>query len=105
MMSDVTVSIKMNPQQAGKLYMHREQLIEEVEQLKDLVRFLSETWVSIDKFVYKNCTGEQLMQYPVIQGTRNQVNLKRIGEQEYKTENLRKAVSLLLGKNTKGKQK
>jgi len=35
-MGNVSVGIKMSPQQAGKLYMHREKLIEEVAKLKAL---------------------------------------------------------------------
>jgi len=62
----------------------------------DLVRFLAETWVEVDRFVYKHCDGDALMEYPVVQGTRNQINLQRIGEQGYSKENIRKAVDWLL---------
>jgi len=62
----------------------------------DLVRFLAETWTDIDKFVYEHCDGDSLMKYPVIQGTGNQIRLKRIGEQEYKKANLKKAIDWLL---------
>jgi hypothetical protein len=66
------------------------------QEVLELVRFLAETWTDIDKFVYENCTGEQLMKYPVVQGTRNQINLKRIGEQPYSKESLHKAVAWML---------
>ena len=58
----------------------------------DLVRFMCATWAEIDKFVYKHCDGDALMHYPVVQGTANQVNLIRIGEQPHNTANLTKAV-------------
>jgi len=66
------------------------------DEVLDLVRFLAETWDDIDQFVYKHCDGEALMKYPVVQGTRNQIDLKRIGEQQYSKENLRKAVDWML---------
>lgn len=66
------------------------------EEVLDLVRFLAQTWDSIDSFVYENCDGESLMKYPVIQGMRNQMNLREIGKQQYSKENLRKAVDWLL---------
>lgn len=62
----------------------------------DVVRFLAETWVAIDEFVYKNCDGEALMHYPVVQGTRNQINLKKIGEQQYDPARLKAGVEWLL---------
>lgn len=66
------------------------------QEVLELVRFLAETWTDIDKFVYENCTGEQLMKYPVVQGTHNQINLKRISEQPYNKESLHKAVAWML---------
>lgn len=58
----------------------------------DLVRFMCATWAEIDKFVYEHCDGNALTQYPVVQGTANQINLMRIGEQPHDTANLHKAV-------------
>ncbi|WP_151819290.1 hypothetical protein [Acinetobacter seifertii] len=46
----------------------------------DLTRFMCKTWAEIDNFVYKNCTN--LGEYPVIQGTSNQFNLAKIGNQK-----------------------
>ena len=77
------------------------------ELLKDLVRFLANQWVVMDRARYEaarmNSIEEArhhlLMKVPVIQGTRNQMDLKKIGEQEFKSENLRKAVDLLLTKD------
>ena len=61
----------------------------------DLVRFMCATWADIDKWAYENMDGGALMKYPVIQGTRNQINLRRIGEQAYDTANIKKAVKWL----------
>jgi len=58
----------------------------------DLVRFMCDTWVSVDKWAHKNMTAESLGDYPQIQGTSNQINLQRIGEQQHNTENLHKAI-------------
>ena len=65
-------------------------------EILDLVRFMAKTWAEVDKFVYANCTGDALMQYPVIQGTRNQLDLAKIGEQPINKENLHKAVQWML---------
>ena len=65
-------------------------------EILDLCRFLAKTWAEIDKFVYENCTGDALMRYPVIQGTRNQLNLKKIGEQPINAANTAKAVKFML---------
>ncbi|HBA34877.1 MAG TPA: hypothetical protein DCZ12_12155 [Gammaproteobacteria bacterium] len=62
----------------------------------DVVRFLAETWSEIDKFVYQNCDGESLMRYPVVQGTRNQMNLKKIASQGYDPAKLKAGVEWLL---------
>jgi len=57
----------------------RDQLKEDIKNLKSLIVFLAETWSEIDDFIYKNCDGETLCKYPVIQGTKNQLNLRTIG--------------------------
>ena len=75
------------------------------EELKDLVRFLAAVWYETDSLRYKamNLPDEEIKDFlvgkwPVIQGTRNQINLKNIGEQPYSQENIAKAVELLLKK-------
>lgn len=65
-------------------------------EILDLVRFLAETWVDIDKFVYANCDGDSLANYPIVQGTTNQINLTKIGNQKYSLENLREAINWML---------
>lgn len=65
-------------------------------EMLDLVRFLAETWDAIDQFVYQHCDGEALMKYPVIQGTRNQMNLRAIGKQPYEPKRLKRAAEWLL---------
>lgn len=62
----------------------------------DVVRFLAETWMEIDEFVYQNCDGDSLMRYPVVQGTRNQANLKKIASQSYDPSRLKTGVEWLL---------
>lgn len=60
----------------------------------DLTRFMCKTWSEIDKFVYRNCSD--IGQYPVIQGTQNQLNLARIGEQKINANEINKGVKWLL---------
>ena len=62
----------------------------------DLVRFMCATWADIDKWAYENMSSDALAKYPVIQGTRNQINLQRIGEQDHTHANIDKAVKWLM---------
>ena len=62
----------------------------------DLVRFLAATWDEIDRWAYAECGGSALMKYPVVQGTRNQIAMRRIGEQPHNTRNIHKAVDWML---------
>jgi hypothetical protein len=61
-------------------------------EILDLLRFMCATWTEIDRFVYQHCDGNALMQYPVVQGTGNQIKLQRIGEQPFDKANIHKAV-------------
>ena len=65
-------------------------------EMRDLVIFLCETWDEIDGWAYKYMDGNALNKYPVIQGTKNQGNLRKIGELPYNPENIKKAVDFLL---------
>ena len=66
-------------------------------EILDLVRFMCATWSAIDKWAYAHCNcSDALIKYPVVQGTRNQLNLSRIGEQPFRTTNIRKAVEWML---------
>lgn len=58
----------------------------------DLLRFMCATWDDIDTWAHKSSSENSIGDYPQIQGTSNQINLKRIGEQEHSTDNLHKAV-------------
>lgn len=60
----------------------------------DLTRFMCKTWAEIDNFVYKNCTN--LGEYPVIQGTSNQFNLAKIGNQKVDNKAIHSAVKWFL---------
>lgn len=60
----------------------------------DLTRFMCKTWAEIDNFVYKNCTN--LGEYPVIQGTSNQFNLAKIGNQKADNKSIHSAVMWFL---------
>ena len=66
------------------------------EEIVDLLRFMCETWSEIDTWAYKYCDGDALGRYPVIQGSRNQIDLKTIGQQDYNIKNIRNAVDWML---------
>jgi hypothetical protein len=61
----------------------------------DLVRFLCHTWSEIDLWAHRE-SGEAIMGYPVIQGTRNQLNLTAIGEQKYDSDRVSTAVQWMM---------
>ena len=65
----------------------------------DLLRFMCNTWTDIDKWAHKNMTVNSLGDYPQIQGTSNQINLHRIGEQPYNIKNLNFAVEWMKENN------
>lgn len=69
---------------------------EKLQNVADLARFLANTWVAIDKFVYANVDDDAIDKYPVIQGTSNQINLAKIGAQKYTNTNLYAAIAYLL---------
>ena len=75
-------------------------LRKENEQLKHLSRFMCETWAAIDKWAYANMTADQLGQYPVIQGTSNQINRSRVGQQKYDNSEIMPAVKAMLEERT-----
>jgi hypothetical protein len=58
----------------------------------DLVRFMCATWKDINEWAYKYSDSEALMKYPVIQGTRNQLDIIAIGKQKHDTKKLRDAI-------------
>jgi len=72
--------------------------IEVPVEVLDLLRFMCETWVKIDEFVYPNCLNTN--KYPVIQGTANQIRLSRIAEQPYNAKDLCKAMDWMLEQKT-----
>ena len=77
-------------------YLQLQTTIEQQQAVIDLARFMCETWAEIDKWAYENVAGDVLAKYPVIQGTSNQINLMRIGQQQYDKANISKAVKWLL---------
>lgn len=69
------------------------------EELKDLIRFMCETWSKIDDWAYDKCGVDALWEYPVLQGTRNQMRIREIGKQPYNKGNIKKAVNIMLEAN------
>lgn len=65
-------------------------------ELLDLVRFMCATWVDIDKWSHKNITVDTIGSYPQIQGVRNQIDLTKIGAQQYDTKKIATAVKWML---------
>jgi hypothetical protein len=65
-------------------------------EILDLVRFLAETWVEIDNFVIENCPPESFGKYPMVQGTRNKINIMKIGQQGYDRDKLYAALEWMI---------
>jgi len=59
----------------------------------DLLRFMCATWSEIDHWAYSDC---DIMKYPLIQGTKNQINLRKIGEQNHDNKKFAKAIEWVL---------
>lgn len=71
--------------------------LEDLEHLEHLVRFLARAWMDAEALIYEHAPGDALAKYPVIQGTRNQFNLMKVGRQPYDTGRLHAAVRRMLG--------
>lgn len=69
----------------------------------DLIRFLCAAWYAVDSLRYEAYAMEPeamkeflINKWPVIQGTRNQINLMNIGKQPWKSEHVAKAIAYML---------
>lgn len=77
--------------------------VNDLEDCRHLVRFLAQLWTECDDKRYEaiQLPPEQVndflvMQWPVLQGTRNQLNIKAIGSQSYDKHRLNAAIRALL---------
>lgn len=86
--------------------MNKEKL--EIESLKNLVRFLCQYQGKLNDLrsraveVYPKLESEKIremvqMEWPIIQGLRNQISLKKIGEQSFDQKLISDAVKIMLG--------
>ena len=57
------------------------------------------TWDKIDEWAFAK-GGDALDDYPCIQGVSNQLKLKKIGNQNYNSSNVSKAVDWMLNQNS-----
>lgn len=69
------------------------------EVLLDLIRFLAKAWADTDDFVHQYCGPDALVHYPVVQGTANQMALRKIAGQPYDPTNVARAIKWLEPKN------
>jgi hypothetical protein len=67
------------------------------EDLQHLIRFMCRTWVAIDEWA--SMFSEAMDTYPMIQGTRNQMNLREIAAQSYDIRRVAFGVQLMLPHN------
>jgi hypothetical protein len=67
---------------------------EVAEDLQHLIRFMCRTWVAIDEWA--SMFSEAMDTYPMIQGTRNQMNLREIAAQSYDKKRVALGVQLML---------
>ena len=74
-------------------------------EILDLVRFLAKYVMDLHKLkyeVYKTKNVELLIEkFPILQGTKNQLNMVKIGEQEYDKKNLPHAIKWMLNQGVK----
>ncbi|MCB1719229.1 MAG: hypothetical protein KDK05_29190 [Candidatus Competibacteraceae bacterium] len=64
-------------------------------EMLDLVRFLARAWADADDFVYQHCSPDALAHYPVVQGTANQMAIRRIAAQPHDRANVAMAIKWL----------
>ena len=64
------------------------------EDLQHLIRFMCRTWVAIDEWA--SMFSEAMDTYPMIQSTRNQMNLREIAAQSYDKKRVALGVQLML---------
>jgi len=81
-----------------------DQLEQENQQLKSLAIFMCETWTDIEKCKGNALQSEDIrdhliMQWPVIQGTKQQFALRKVGQLTYDKKLITKGVELLLDIN------
>jgi len=95
-LTDAENKLYFKDAEIGRLQRQNDELVARVAELSDLCRFMCQTWTAIDKFVYENCDGDALMKYPVIQGTQNQFDLNKIGDQPFDRKNSKAGADYLL---------
>ena len=66
------------------------------ESVLHLCAFMCETWELVDSFVYEFCHDDSIDKYPVVQGTRMQINLAKIATLKYDDEKIYQAVEWIL---------
>ena len=64
-----------------------------------LLRFMCETWAVIDDWAY-TIESEEISRYPIIQGLMNQVNIRKIANQEYDAKNIDAGIKWMLDNAT-----
>lgn len=77
---------------------------EKNESIIHVARFLAKSYTELNRLRYETAKMEpyeianyMIMHWPVIQGTRNQLNIEAIGEQPYDAEKVSQGVKALLG--------
>jgi hypothetical protein len=71
------------------------------EDLLHLIRFMCQTWAMIDEWAYENSTMDSIGIYPVIQGSSNQILLRKIGSQPFDKSRLQRTIKYMLNETTK----
>lgn len=64
--------------------------------LLDLIRFMCNVWHKTNDWAINKVGIDILMSYPMVQGTANQMALRKIAMQPYNTENIREAVDWMI---------
>jgi hypothetical protein len=78
-----------------------QQTDETKEDLLHLIRFMCQTWAMIDEWAMETATMDTIGTYPLVQGTSNQISLRKIGSQPFDKTRLQRAIKYMLDNKTK----
>lgn len=77
--------------------------MDKIDAIVHAARFLADSYVELDRLRYETVQKDpheivdfMIMSWPVIQGTRNQLNIKAIGEQPYDVKMVSEGIKALL---------
>jgi len=89
-------SVRATEQQLREMTAERDRLKGVLVDVEHLARFLALAWWQADNWVVNHFTAENCGGYPMVQGTKNQNDLRKLAANPYHNEHVRRAVDFLL---------